>query len=86
MSWRVLHKAVASSANMRRSDPAQENLHLSDKERAQRPEGRIAMVRHLLDTLKLDVNAPDSPPGWRLGNFYGRPLHYVAMNSGHDCR
>jgi hypothetical protein len=39
------------------------------------------MVRHLVDTLKLDVNARDQPPRWMLGNFFGRPLHYVAQKS-----
>ena len=58
---------------------------LSDQELArtrERREERMKMVRHLVDTLKLDVNARDQPPGWRLGNFFGRPLHYIANRSG----
>jgi hypothetical protein len=62
---------------------------LSDKELArthERREERMKMVRHLADTLKLDVNARDQPPGGRLGNFFGRPLHYIAFKSDGPAR
>lgn len=54
---------------------------LSDRQLARTREERIEMVRHLVDTLKLDVNARDQPPGWMLGNFFSRPLHYIAHKS-----
>lgn len=42
----------------------------------------MAIVWYLVDTLKLNPNARNQPPGCRLGNFWGRPLHYVAHNGG----
>ncbi len=89
MGWRVLHKAVASSIYLNLD---QESTHgeplLSGKELSRTFQERLAMVRHLVDTLKLDVNALDCPTGWGLGNFWGRSLHYVAMSSGgnSNCR
>ena len=49
---------------------------------------RMAMVRHLVDTLGLDPNAPDQPEGFRLGSHWGSPLCYVAgpMVGDRDCR
>ncbi len=76
MGWRVLHKAVASAVSRETREPTREKLPLSDGELT--PEDPLAMVRHLVDNLKLDVNALDCPPGWQLGNFFGRPLHYAA--------
>jgi hypothetical protein len=101
LGWRVLHMAASRAANMpqprgsirEQTSPANSasnermQQHLSDRERARMPEERMAMVRHLVDTLKIDVNARDQPPGGMLGNFHGRPLHYVAHTSrGGDCR
>jgi hypothetical protein len=92
LGWRVLHMAAIGRACF--GDTKQENLldkgkqHLSDRELARTREERMNMVRHLVDALKLDVNARDQPPGWMLGNFFGRPLHYVAQKSSPkgDCR
>jgi len=93
LGWRVLHKAAAGRACLTREekDPKEEEgrqLQLSDRERARTCEERMAMVRYLVDTLKIDVNVRDQPRGWRLGNFWGRPLHYIAHESGSrgDCR
>jgi hypothetical protein len=102
LGWRVLHKAASTRASMAplnnsirgQTSPATmasnkgKQLQLLDRQLAHTHQERMAMVQHLVDTLKLDVNARDQPPGWRLGNFYGRPLHYVAHNSGikGDCR
>jgi hypothetical protein len=87
LGWRVLHMAAVGRACMavpeKQASPIGEGKkQLSDRELARTPEERMDMVRHLVDTLKLDVNARDQPPGWILGNFFGRPLHYVAHNSG----
>jgi hypothetical protein len=97
LGWRVLHMAAVGRACMavpessvtKQASPIDEGKQqLSDRELARKPEERMDMVRHLVDTLKLDVNARDQPPGWMLGNFFGRPLHYVAHNRGSkgDCR
>ena len=97
LGWRVLHMAAAgracfavpeSSVEKEARTIVEGERQLSDRELARTPEERMGMVQHLVDTLKLDVNARDQPPGWRLGNFWGRPLHYVAHKSGSkgDCR
>lgn len=97
LGWRVLHMAAIgracyakpeSSATEEVNPVVEGERHLSDRELARMPEERMHMVRHLVDTLKLDANARDQPPGWRLGNFFGRPLHYVAFKSGsnEDCK
>lgn len=87
MSWRVLHMAVASAIFVASQESSHEKTPLLDKELARTRQERLAMVRHLVDTLKLDVNALDCPPGRMMGNFYGRPLHYVAIRGTNcDCR
>jgi len=94
LSWRVLHRAVSSRANRdlqkestrEQTSPTASDgvnrLDLSDGQLARTRKERMAMVRHLVDTLKLDANARDQPPGWDLGGFWGRPLHYVAHHGG----
>ena len=53
-----------------------------DSARTSRFEERMDMVRHLVDTLGLDVNAED---GWP-GKPYATPLYYVASyNNGKDA-
>lgn len=98
LGWRVLHKAVSSTAGIavteksirEQRSPSEEvkQLQLSDREIARTREERMAMVRYLVDTLKVDVNTRDQPPGWMLSNHWGRPLHYVAHSSrnGGDCK
>ncbi|KAN0108009.1 hypothetical protein V8E51_007751 [Hyaloscypha variabilis] len=97
LGWRVLHmaatgracSAVPEHSVTKPANPIDEvERQFSDRELARTPEERMNMVRHLVDNLKLDVNARDQPPGWILGNFFGRPLHYVAQKSGSkgDCR
>lgn len=85
LGWRTLHKAVAGWAAWARPENSViegRGKPLSDKERAHTREERMEMIRHLVDHLRIDVNIPDQPPGWRLGNFYGMPLHYVAFKLG----
>ena len=82
MSWRVLHKAVVSAVYRETREPTHETPPLSHGELTRTPEDPLAIVRHLVDNLKLDVNALDCPPGWRLGNFFGRPLQYAAKTCG----
>jgi hypothetical protein len=93
LGWRILHMAAMGRACMAipetQARPIGEGKQqLSDRELARTRKERMEIVRHLVDTLKLDVNARDQPPGWMLGNFFGRPLHYVAHNRGSkgDCR
>jgi len=100
LGWRVLHMAVSGCASMYAPDnsiteqtsptalPSDEGKQpqLPDRQLARTREERMRMVRHLVDTLKLDVNARDQPPGWMLGNFWGRPLHYIAHLGGSNIR
>jgi hypothetical protein len=94
LSWRMLHVAVqARVAFGVEKDPAEEeseSVYLLDQQRAKMKDSigeRMNMVRHLVDDLKLDVNARDDSPLFS-HCFYGTPLDYVAYNSGvnGDCR
>jgi len=55
----------------------------SAEEQATRSEDhakRMGMVRHLIDVVGLDINAPDQPPGCTKGmhSAWGTPICYVA--------
>jgi hypothetical protein len=67
--WRCLHHAV-EQATM--GDPARE-----DAESAVEHKERMAMVLHLLDVVKLDVNAPDQPAGSTIRRRLGTPICYI---------
>ncbi|KAH7091200.1 hypothetical protein FB567DRAFT_268347 [Paraphoma chrysanthemicola] len=69
LGWRCLHRAVEQAAH---SDPARE-----DAATAAAYDKRMAMVLHLLDVVKLDVNAPDQPVDAKVPNRLGTPICYI---------
>lgn len=84
---RTLHFAARAAINSGHDCISQE-IHegMPDKERAETFVERLAMVRHLLDTVGLDANLLDQPKGSMLGNHWGTPLCYVAKSSAKwDC-
>lgn len=73
---RTLHlatKAVSVGGTKLNREPG-----MSDREIAETHQERVAMVRHLVDTLKLDPNALDMPRVWVKHNDWGTPLFYMA--------
>lgn len=84
LGWRPLHLAI-EAATVFGGDPSQqeEGHHVEEapttaRRRAAYSE-RLAMVRHLVDVVGLDVNALDSPAGTRmLPTRLGTPLCYVS--------
>ncbi len=78
---------ISSIAGDGEGESEKQQQQVPDKDRAETYAERMAMVRHLVDTLGLDVNAPDQPAGMMLGNHYGTPLCYVAVGSSNgDCK
>jgi hypothetical protein len=69
LGWRCLHHAVESATY---GDPA----HEGPAEAAAHRE-RMEMVLHLLDVVKIDVNAPDQPAGPPLPTRIGTPICYI---------
>ena len=66
--WRSLHLAV-ETATFSYSDKQQDSIFYSE---------RMAMVRHLLDVVGLDINAPDQPPGSDVVSRHsGTPICYI---------
>ena len=95
LGWQPLHLAVESAAiaahvlmkrRSEKNDAENESHHAEteSKEQAQAKiyTERLAMLRHLLDVVKLDVNALDHPVGRRPGGRLGPPICYVATLSG----
>ena len=80
LGQRTLHRAVevAGFGPKRAEDPEK----LSEKQREDRAKHarHMDMVYHLLDVLKLDVNAPDRAPGDTRGmsSAYGTPICYIS--------
>ncbi|PVH99988.1 hypothetical protein DM02DRAFT_527931 [Periconia macrospinosa] len=80
LGWRVLHGAVetATYGPTSKSLESEKDSAAAQKSRASHEE-RMAMVRHLLDIVKIDVNAPDQPAGSNIpGDYNGTPICYVA--------
>ncbi|CAG8974342.1 hypothetical protein HYALB_00006190 [Hymenoscyphus albidus] len=72
LSRRTLHFAAAATYKSRVSDEYTES---STEEKFSQ---RLAMVKHLIETIGIDPNALDQPVGYTLGNHWGTPLCYVA--------
>ena len=45
-------------------------------------EGKMALVRFLVEEMGCDVNGMDVEEGQKFGNHYGTPMNYVAHGSG----
>ncbi|CAG8952848.1 hypothetical protein HYFRA_00007561 [Hymenoscyphus fraxineus] len=69
---RTLHFAAAATYKSRVSDEYSQNT--TEEKFSQ----RLAMVKHLIETIGIDPNALDQPAGYSLGNHWGTPLCYVA--------
>ncbi|KFY40192.1 hypothetical protein V495_05572 [Pseudogymnoascus sp. VKM F-4514 (FW-929)] len=68
LGWRPLHLAV-ETATYGRPEEAQDFVNHGE---------RMAMVRHLLDVVGLNVNAPDQPVGTKvLPKHLGTPICYI---------
>ena len=77
LGWRPLHLAVetATYGHPDRAE-AEKDTEKEKQNRADHVE-RMAMVRHLLDVVGLDVNALDQPAGGNLPNRNGTPICYI---------
>lgn len=84
----IAHRTSTTTTSASHSDatPQQPQASAPAQDPAQTLVDRLAMVAHLLDDLGLNSNAPDQPPGWMLGNHWGRPLHYVVHAGGRGCK
>ncbi|KAF1959972.1 hypothetical protein CC80DRAFT_490008 [Byssothecium circinans] len=71
LGWRSLHRAVETATYGR---PEQAG---DDREHGE----RMAMVRHLLDVVGFDVNAPDQPVGSKVLPMHnGTPICYIPAS------
>ncbi|KAK7188275.1 hypothetical protein DPSP01_009070 [Paraphaeosphaeria sporulosa] len=68
LGWRPLHLAVRTAGVA--------------LDRAAEVEERMAMVRHLIDVVGVEVNALDHPVGKKTADRQGTPIVYVAELSG----
>ncbi|OBT74105.1 hypothetical protein VF21_07101 [Pseudogymnoascus sp. 05NY08] len=88
LGWRPLHFAIETATNYQADRGEEANRGKEEdkkaKESARKYEERMAMVRHLVDVVGIDVNAPDEPPGRELGGFWGTPICYIAKSYGLD--
>lgn len=76
LGWRPLHLAV-ETATFGHDDEAEGEKGGEKKEAWIDHAERMAMVRHLLDEVKLDVNALDQPLGSRVPTCAGTPICYI---------
>ena len=67
---RTLHLAAAAAGAGGNKDESEE-----------RSEGKMALVRFLVEELGCDVNGMDVGEGEKFGNHYGTPINYVAHGS-----
>lgn len=73
LGWRPLHLAVETATYFRPSYLDDDENHAS----------RMAMVRHLIDVVRLDVNARDQPVGSEvLPIGFGTPICYMLARRG----
>lgn len=77
LGWRPLHHAVeaATYGNQEPADPEKDTEEQKQSRRSHVE--RMAMVRHLIDVVKLDVNAPDQPPCSQIPMRNGTPICYI---------
>lgn len=86
LGWRPLHHAVETTtyhqADRGEETGRGEEEDKAAKESARKYEERMAMVRHLVDVVGIDVNAPGQPPGANLPECWGTPICYIANSYG----
>ncbi|KAF2686655.1 hypothetical protein K458DRAFT_416003 [Lentithecium fluviatile CBS 122367] len=96
LGWRPLHLAVENATLWPRdrgkegADDEKQTGTESDHEKhegtksenARKYAERLAMIRHLIDVVGLDVNALDQPVGSRFGGRNGTPICYIAAQYG----
>jgi Arc/MetJ family transcription regulator len=68
LGWRPLHRAVETATYYPPSD-----------ERPSTYQDRMDMVRHLIEVVKIDVNAPDRPKG--ASSALGTPICYIPASA-----
>jgi hypothetical protein len=89
LGWRPLHLAVQEAVQDSRKigadgDGNDEKINEDRARLTRRYLGRMAMVRHLVDAVGVDVNALDRPDGRRTQDYIaGNPLCYVASYDGY---
>lgn len=86
LGWRPLHRAVETAA-LYQAYPGEdanrgEEEEKDAKDSARNYEERMAMVRHLVDVVGIDVNAPDQPPDGKVPDRWGTPICYVTKSYG----
>jgi hypothetical protein len=74
LGWRPLHLAVETATFY---DPPSPSAPAKKENMSEYTE-RMDMVRHLIDVVGIDVNAPDQPPGLDYDGYNGTPICYVA--------
>jgi hypothetical protein len=79
LGWRPLHLAVQAAASCADSRDFADGT-LTENNKAL--EERLAMVRHLIDEVGVDVNARDFPAGRPKFDRLGTPICYVAQATG----
>lgn len=79
LGWRPLHLAVQCATTYQADRPGEART-----ERGRQYEARMAMVRHLVDVVGVDVNASDQPAGSDVPGRFGSPLCYVAWAYGQE--
>lgn len=79
LGQRTLHRAVETAAVGHTGSETPENDTEAQRESRAEHTKRMQMVHHLLNVVRLDVNAPDQPPGQRYGmhNAWGTPICYI---------
>ncbi|KAJ4288955.1 hypothetical protein N0V90_011297 [Kalmusia sp. IMI 367209] len=82
LGWRPLHLAVQTAAFHTRREETETGFEEMEPSRARMLEKRMDMVRHLIDVVGLDVNAPDYPGGRKYQDRLGTPICYLAHEEG----
>jgi hypothetical protein len=96
LGWRPLHLAVQSAAisahhsakggdedaKVKEPESNQGQVDGNQSDTARQYAERMAMVRHLIDAVGLDVNALDHPVGRKTGDRLGPPICYLATLNG----
>jgi hypothetical protein len=79
LGQRTLHRAIeAAAVGIRAPGDPEVDTEQQRKDKAKYTE-RMAMVRHLLDVVKVDVDTPDQAPGCTKGmsSAHGTPISYI---------
>ncbi|KAF2855393.1 hypothetical protein T440DRAFT_504062 [Plenodomus tracheiphilus IPT5] len=96
LGWRTLHLAVQTAALaadrlekrededciLKKPESKEGQFNGNHSDAARNYAERMDMVRHLIDTVGLDVNGLDHPAGRTPGGCMGPPICYVATLSG----